>query len=192
MTQPCMCDCGFSTAEGVMCLDWEAVAMEPVCAVAQGISGTFQNSPNWAVQADHWLEWQNTTCRAHVVLAALDQPYVTMKVAGGNAWQVRGYIDHVINGAAPPVDTTRDPELQWSTNWYAAMPAGTDQEQRAPGYAERAFMVAPGDTLLVGFRFFARTVNYTAAAVNFLEIANYHVSLSAWPAKTPAASGRIC
>lgn len=187
-----MCDCGMTTEDGLLCLDWSVVGMHRECTVVDGVQTAFAATPDWTLQRDWWQDWTNNTCRMHRVLATLDCPNVTLKMGGGNAWQVRAYLDYTINGGGPPADTTQPPQLQWSANWYAAMPAGTDQEQRAPGNAEREFLVQPGDTLTVGFRFFARTINYTNQAVNFLEIAPYTASLAAWPAKTTVGSGLTC
>jgi hypothetical protein len=192
MTRPCMCDCGLDMTDGELCLDWSVVGMKRVCATVDGFAGPFQSSPDWTLLRDWWLQWENTTCRTHRVIANLDVPNVTIKIGGGNAWVVRGYIDYTINLGGPPPDLTREPELQWSANWYLAMPAGTDREQRAPGSAEREILVPPGDTLTAGFRFFARTANYTAQAVNFLEVADYAASLSAWPSNVDSGSGRTC
>jgi len=192
MPSPCTCDCGLTMDGGQMCLDWSAVAMKRVCAVTGAVAGTFEASPDWALQRDLWLAWKNTTCRTHCVLAQFDVPYVKIKVGGGNTWYVRGYIDAAINQPGPPVDTTREPEMQWSANWYLALPAGTDQEASAPGSAQREYIVQPGDRLVVGFRFFARTANYTAQSANRLEIAPANISLSAWPSNVTTGSGRTC
>lgn len=192
MTSPCTCDCGFTTDDGILCLDWTAAGMHRVCDTVDGIAGAFQSTPAFALQREGLLSWTNTTCRTHRVIANFDAPAVKIKVGGGNAWYVRGYIDGAINAAAPATNLAREPEMQWSANWYNAMPAGTDQEAQAPGSAEREFLVQPGSTVNVAFRMFARTANYTAQAANRLEISTFNVSLSAWPSKTTAGSGLTC
>lgn len=191
MTAPCMCDCGLTMADGELCLDWAAAGMTRTCRQADPVITSWGSRPEWQLLREQTRSWTNTTCRTHRVIAVYDVPYVRMKVGRGNAWYIRGMIDGAIN-AVPGADPDREPEMQWSTNWYLALPAGTDQEQTAPGNAEREYLVQPGDTLIVAYRMFGRTANYVQQTANRLEIATQQISLTAWPSKTTDGSGLTC
>lgn len=193
MAVVCVDDCGLSTDEGRLGIDWSVAGMKRVCADAEPFTNAFNPGglSTFFLLRDMWVAWTNTTCVTHRVEARMDVPWVKIKVGTGNTWIVRGYIDAGFGGG-PPVDTARAPELEWTTNWYLAMPAGTDQEQTTPGHAVREYMVAPGDTITVAGRLFARAQNWASRPANLLAFSGYRVSISAWPSTGEAASGAVC
>ena len=188
MPSVCVDDCGLTTDSGELAIDWAVVGMKRQCATWSLYS---QNPgfaiPNWVPLRTAQLSYVNNTCLPHRVIARMQVPWIKIKVGNGNAWQVRGFLNAAV-GAPAPYDGNRSPDLLWTTNWYLAMPADTDQEQSAPGAFDKEWLVPAGQTLNAAVSIELLTPNYTVRPTNLLEIAPGQLSLSAWPASGPGAN----
>lgn len=192
MPAVCVCDCGFTIdGDGQLCLDWAAAGMKRVCSSSGPYSAAPAFAADWIQLLARFQSWTNNTCRTHRVIARLQIPWVFIRVEGGNTWFVRTFIDGAVDGPSP-YDPTRRPELQWSNNWYLAMPANTTSASHQPGAAEIEFIVPPGSTLNVNARTEYMSQNYNPRPLNLIDIAPMTLSLSAWPSNVDTGSGRIC